>query len=151
MFPLSRFRDLCTGVTPSYVRDGHLIQQTCTYLPTSLIYCFCIPREQPGRPRHMTSSRRMALEQEPKANKFEARCQTARSHQTRGEWVFFATMEELYDADQVPADDEEEVFVFFFDEDEEMTPTSRTTRKLSRKTIERRRRLEQKLMKKSSK
>lgn len=93
----------------------------------------------------------MALEQEPKANKFEARCQTARSHETRGERVFFATIGELHDADQVPADDEGEVFVFFFDEDEEMTSASRTKKKLSRKTIERRRRLEQKLMKKSSK
>jgi hypothetical protein len=93
----------------------------------------------------------MALEQELKANKFEARSKTARNHETRGEWLCFATMGELYDADQVPADDEGEVFMFFFDEDEEMTPTSRTTKRLSRKTIERRRRLEQKLSKKSSK
>ena len=56
----------------------------------------------------------MALEQEPKANKFEARCQTARSHETRGERVFFATIGELHDADQVPADDEGEVFVYSY-------------------------------------
>ena len=59
------------------------------------------------------------------------------------------TMRGLYDADQVPADDEGEVCVFLFDE--EMTLASRMTKKVSPKTIERRRRLEQKLMTKRSK
>ena len=55
-----------------------------------------------------------------------------------------ATMRGPYDADQVPADDEGEVCVFLFDE--EMTLASQMTKKVSRKTIERRRRLEQKLL-----
>lgn len=54
------------------------------------------------------------------------------------------TMGGLYDADQVPADDEGEVCVFLFDE--EMTLASQMAKKVSRKTIERRRRLEQKLL-----
>jgi hypothetical protein len=58
-------------------------------------------------------------------------------------------MRGLCDADQLPADDEGEVCVFFFDE--EMTLASRMNKRNSPKTIERRRRLEQKLMAKRSK
>lgn len=63
--------------------------------------------------------------------------------------MFLATMRGFRDADQLPADDEGEVCVFLFDE--EMTLASRMTKKISPKTIERRRRLEQKLMTKRSK
>lgn len=62
---------------------------------------------------------------------------------------FFATTGGLYESDQVPADHEGEARVFFFDE--EMTLASRMTEKMSQKNMDRRRRLEQKLMMKNSK
>ena len=60
-----------------------------------------------------------------------------------------ATIRGFCDADQLPADDEGEVCVFLFDE--EMTLASRMTKNFSAKTIERRQRLEQKLVTKRSK
>lgn len=96
----------------------------------------------------MISCRRMMLEQERETKKSEARNPTARKPDTKGEGTYLVAMSGLYDVDQVWADDEGEICVFFFDE--EMTLASRMTKGVSRKTLERRRRLEQKLMMKSS-
>jgi hypothetical protein len=86
----------------------------------------------------------MLPEQEPKAEKDRARHESARNHLAGGERAFLANVKEWRRADWVPEDDEGEVCMFPFDEDEDTTPM-RPKEKVSKETMKRRKRLDQKL------